>query len=487
MSLRQVLKEIDSFKEKFESAKDFQQRLLMNRNEYAKQFLIYKPHDKQFLFHEAGKSAKERLFLAGNRTGKTYSASLEVCMHLTGIYPEWWNGYRYDEPVEVWAASDSAETTRDILQIKYYLGDPHDGNLGLIHPSLILRKISKSGVPNACDTVWVRHSSGGVSKLAFKAYDQKRKKFQGTQKHIIHLDEEPPQDIYSECLTRTMATSEGFHGMLIMSMTPLSGMNQFIKSFMEGRKPEEVIDSKYYVMATWEDNPHLTEQEKQQMLTSYSPHEIEARTKGIPSLGSGMVFPVPESIILCDPIEIPKYWPRVYGLDFGWTSETAILFAAHDRDNDVLYLYAEHYLKERTPDQHAFALQHAVISWMPGVYDPAGKISRQGDGEKVVGLFQQAGFKYLSPAKNSKEEGILKTLQRMQNGRLKIFNTLKNTISELRMYARNEDGIPNDTDDHLMDAMRYIVMSGLGIAVPENYRDSMYYNRYGNANYPGYV
>ena len=75
MSLRQVLKEIDSFKEKFESANDFQQRLLINRNEYAKQFLIYKPHDKQFLFHEAGKSAKERLFLAGNRTGKTYSAS----------------------------------------------------------------------------------------------------------------------------------------------------------------------------------------------------------------------------------------------------------------------------------------------------------------------------------------------------------------------------------------------------------------------------
>ena len=467
MSLKQSLKEIRDFKIEVESESDFQQRLLMNKNEYAKQFMIYNPHDKQRLFHEAGNAAKERLFLAGNRTGKTYSAALEVCMHLTGNYPSWWNGYRYEEPVEAWVASDSAETTRDILQMKYYLGDEHDGKLGLIHPSLIIRKTRKSGVSDAYDTVWIRHSSGGISKLSFKAYDQKRKKFQGTQKHIIHLDEEPPQDIYSECLTRTMATSDNFHGMLIMSMTPLSGMNQLIKSFTDSRKPEEITGSKYYVMATWEDNPYLTEKEKKEMLASYSPHEIEARTKGVPSLGSGMVYPVPESMILCNPFEIPKYWPRVYAIDFGWTNETAILFGTHDRDNDILYLYSEHYLKERTPDQHAFALQHAGISWMPGVYDPAGKISRQGDGEKVVRLFQQAGFKYLSPAKNSKEEGILKTLQRMQNGKLKIFNTLKNTISELRMYARNKDGIPNDTDDHLMDAMRYLVMSGLSVARPQ--------------------
>lgn len=187
MSLKQSLKEIRDFKIEVESESDFQQRLLMNKNEYAKQFMIYNPHDKQRLFHKAGNAAKERLFLAGNRTGKTYSAALEVCMHLTGNYPSWWNGYRYEEPVEAWVASDSAETTRDILQMKYYLGDEHDGKLGLIHPSLIIRKTRKSGVSDAYDTVWIRHSSGGISKLSFKAYDQKRKKFQGTQKHIIHL------------------------------------------------------------------------------------------------------------------------------------------------------------------------------------------------------------------------------------------------------------------------------------------------------------
>ena len=158
------------------------------------------------------------------------------------------------------------------------------------------------------------------------------------------------------------------------------------------------------------------------------------------------------------------------------------IFAAHDRDTDVVYFYAEHYVKERTPDQHAFALQSSGIHWIPGVYDPAGKISRQGDGEKVVNLFTKAGFKYLSPAKNSKEEGILKVLQRMQNGKLKIFNTLKNTISELRMYARDEDGIPNDYDDHLMDCMRYIIISGLGIARAKEERKLPFKNPYS----PGY-
>ena len=143
------------------------------------------------------------------------------------------------------------------------------------------------------------------------------------------------------------------------------------------------------------------------------------------------------------------------------------LFAAHDRDNDVLYLYAEYAVSERTPQRHANELLKFGVNWMPGVYDPAGRNSQQADGKTLVGLYREAGLRNLSPANNSKEEGILKVLQRMQTGQLKIFNTLVKTRSELRKYARDEDGIPNKKDDHLMDAMRYIIMSGLGIARPE--------------------
>jgi len=104
---------------------------------YYSHFMFYEPHAKQLLFHAAGKEAKERLFLAGNRTGKTYCGSLEVCMHATGNYLDNWPGYRYDEPINAWVASLSREATRDILQKKYYLGDKSAGNSGLIPSNLI--------------------------------------------------------------------------------------------------------------------------------------------------------------------------------------------------------------------------------------------------------------------------------------------------------------------------------------------------------------
>ena len=71
---------------------------------------LYSPHKKQNLFHELGVKAKERLFLAGNRTGKTYSGAMEGAMHLTGLYPSWWKGKRFSHPVEMWATDRDWET-----------------------------------------------------------------------------------------------------------------------------------------------------------------------------------------------------------------------------------------------------------------------------------------------------------------------------------------------------------------------------------------
>ncbi len=76
----------------------------------------YVPHSKQRAFHAAGGGARERLFLAGNRVGKTLAGACEMAFHLTGRYPAWWDGVRYDRPIEAWAASVTREATRDILQ-----------------------------------------------------------------------------------------------------------------------------------------------------------------------------------------------------------------------------------------------------------------------------------------------------------------------------------------------------------------------------------
>lgn len=424
-------------------------------------YFYYTPHTKQALFHEAGKEAKERLFLAGNRTGKTFGACVEVVMHLTGRYPEWWQGYRYTHPIDAWVASNTSQTTRDILQHQYYLGQA--GSAGMIPDHLILKSSKQPGVPDAIDTLFVKHITGGTSTLGFKSYDQGRTKFQGTKKHLIHFDEEPPRSVYHEALLRTMGTGK-HHGMLLLTMTPKLGLTEMVLSFIEDRLPEVSQNNKFYVQATWADNPYLQEDEKTRLRASLKPHEVEAVEKGIPSLGIGLVYPVPESHVVTKPFPIPDHWPRVYGLDFGWSNPTAALFAAHDRDNDILYCYSEYAQSEKTPEQHVTALTGREANWIPGVYDPAGKISSQKDGQNLIALYREAGLRYLSKADNAKEKGIMKVLQRMQNGGLKIFSTLSQTLTEFRMYARDDKGIPKKSNDHLMDCLRYIVMSGLPLA-----------------------
>ena len=137
---------------------------------YQENFQNYKPHKKQALFHKAGKKAKRRLFLAGNRTGKTLCASVEVSMHLTGIYSKWWRGYRYTYPIKVWVASDTAKATRDVLQEEKYLGKK-GSKLGLIPEKLVLSKTKLNGIANAIDTAEIRHTTGGISTLSFKSFD----------------------------------------------------------------------------------------------------------------------------------------------------------------------------------------------------------------------------------------------------------------------------------------------------------------------------
>jgi phage terminase large subunit-like protein len=416
----------------------------------------YAPHRK---FHELGKVAKERYFLAGNRVGKTRSASCEISQHLTGIYVDWWPGYVYSHPITGWVCGVSYEIIRD-LERRYFDGGDEPP---WISPDLVINR------NRTFHLYQIRHISGGTSYLQFKTFEQKREKYQAAKIHLIHFDEEPPFEIYSEGVTRTAATTPGHHGMTMITATPMMGttnMNLHYttrKDSDQNISPEVIQDSRVYVLAGWENAPHIPITEQKRLISTYGPHEIEARTKGIPSLGSGMVYPVPESLITCDPFVIPDHWPRVFGLDFGWKDPTACLFAAHDTDNDVVYIYAEYSISELSPQHHAAELIKQGAGWMHGVYDPFGNHSNQKDGSKLADLYRQCGVKQLSKADNSREIGVMKVLQRMQNGKLFIVNSLHKTLREYRMYARKE-GIIKDGNDHLMDCLRYLIMSGLPLA-----------------------
>lgn len=436
-------------------------------------FKNYKPNEKQLAFHATGLIAKERAFFAGNRCGKSLCTSAEWCMHLTGNYPDWWNGYRYDKAINIWVAGVTNAETYQSLK-KYYVGDI--GIEGFIHSSLIVRKEPQKHL------YYIQHASGGVSKIRFKSYEQGEDAWQAETLDGVHMDEEPPAKIYSEAITRTASTSLTHHGMITLSMTPLKGVTSIMLKYMqtvifndkgeeiESRNvaPEELIKSKIYILASHEDATHMTVDEKKRLYDSYSPHEREARTRGIPSMGSGLIYPVHESSFLISPFEIPEHWPRCFGMDFGWHN-TAAVFMAHDQDNDVVYLSGEYLAGHLTPQHHAFQLIKQGADWMPGGYDGAGESATQDDGGNLVDLYQQAGIRNWTPAdKRSVNKGIYTVLQRIETGKLKIFSTLTKLMTEMRMYSRDDNGKVKKGNDHLMDAMRYGVVTGLPLARVKN-------------------
>lgn len=187
-------------------------------------------------FFRAGAQYRERCFLAANRIGKSEGAGgYETTLHLTGKYPYWWEGRRFSKPVRAVAAGKSNETTRDIIQAKLFGGIQRAGGrefdgTGLVPHAAIGPCTWKQGVSDLADTVRVKHASGGWSTLALKSYQQGRGSFEGTEREVIWLDEEPPMDIYGECLIRTATTG----GIVYTTFTPLDGMTQMALSFLPG-------------------------------------------------------------------------------------------------------------------------------------------------------------------------------------------------------------------------------------------------------------
>jgi phage terminase large subunit-like protein len=204
-------------------------------------------YQKHVEFFKLGAKHRERLACCANRVGKTEGmGGFELVAHLTGEYPKWWPGRRFDRPVDAWAAGDTGKTTRDILQRKL-LGPVGSFGTGLIPGRLIERLTPKSGVADAIELVYVRHVlTKRTSILALKSYDQKREGFQGTEKDVILLDEEPPEDVYDECVLRTAETpGRPGGGIVMLTYTPIQGLTNLTLRFLPEYAPtgdDDVLD-----------------------------------------------------------------------------------------------------------------------------------------------------------------------------------------------------------------------------------------------------
>jgi phage terminase large subunit-like protein len=417
----------------------------------------YRPYPKQAEFHAAGVGFRERLLMAGNQLGKTWSASYETAMHLTGRYPDWWQGRVFDHPIVSWAAGVTSEGTRDTVQ-RLLLGRPEQLGTGAIPKSAIKGKPSaKRGVADAVDTVVVRFGGGGdvqagESSLTFKSYDQGREKFQGETLNLVWLDEEPGIDIYTESLTRTNATG----GMVMLTFTPLLGMSEVVTRFLIDKVPGTHVTT-----MTIDDVDHYTPEQRIAIINSYPAHEREARTKGVPIMGSGRVFPIEESLIRWEAASLPGM-VKIVGMDFGWDHPTAAVWLTWDRDSDVVYVTDTYRVSEQTPLIHSAAIK-ARGDWIPVAWPHDGLQHDKGSGEQLAEMYRKHGLKMLPEratfpdGSNGLEAGVAEMMERMQTGRLRVASHLTDWFEEFRLYHR-KDGLIVKVRDDLMSATRYGLM-----------------------------
>jgi len=190
-------------------------------------------YPKHMEFFEASRLFPELLFMAGNRVGKTLVGGYKTTCHLTGDYPDWWPGRRFNRPTDGWACGDTSETTRDIVQF-ILLGPYNDIGSGLIPRDAIVKPVLKvGGVANSIDHVIVKSKFGGESIIGFKHYKQGRQSFEGTHRDFIWDDEESPIDVYGEQLMRITSTDgSGKGGIIYTTFTPLKGLSEVVMSFL---------------------------------------------------------------------------------------------------------------------------------------------------------------------------------------------------------------------------------------------------------------
>lgn len=420
----------------------------------------FDPYRKQRDHLALGATKRERLLMAGNRLGKSETGSFEAALHLTGLYPEWWRGRRFDKPTKGWIAGVTALDVRNVCQTKLcgQYGVEAAFGTGMIPKDLFVDKPSLArGITDAYDTIQVRHVSGGTSTAAFKSFEQGREKFQGEGLDWIWLDEEPPLTIYGEALTRIGERD----GIAWLTFTPLNGRTEVVNRFLD-----EPSEDRGVTTITLEEAPHITPEAKARMIAGYLAHEREAREKGVPMLGSGAIFRTPESSIIEPTIErVPLHWRKIWGIDFGIGHPfAAALLLWEDPDGaDIIHVHHTIRMSDALPIVQAAAMKAVGIE-VPVAYPKDGDDREKGSGDPLSNLYRKHELKMLPEFARwedggiSTDAGIQEWDEREKTGRLKVAAHLSDWLEERRFYHRKEGKIVKLKDD-IMSATRVGLMA----------------------------
>lgn len=454
---------------------------------------FYDPYQFQVNFHNDQSFSKA--LEAGNQIGKTVAGTVEDAMDLTGKYPHWFDGKRYDRPISLVCGGINNDKTRDLLQ-KALFGDPvtWEASLGTGWlPKEDIGKISKKrGVSDAFLHAKIRHYTDGKfdgwSTVSFQSYESGKAAWMGDTIDIFHLDEEPPMDILEQAGRGCIASG----GRIRCTYTPENGQTEVVRkikkewSLHKAGWPD-VAGEDFSIEAEGEliefetqrtlsgKAGHLTEQKVVNAAKNFAPYQLKMRMRGIPVLGSGLVFAYSEEQIKCKQMSFPAHFLFMDAIDFGGLSSTAhpTAFArmAYDPENDVVYIYDGFRMKgKEIPEVASHIIMKTNSDIIPVAYPHDGnKIT--GQGQSTRDQYAQAGVNMCEehvtnpPAENQIEgkggiqimPGITDISARMADGRFVVMDTVNDFWEEFRGYHM-KDGKIVDVDDDFMSATRYAVM-----------------------------
>jgi phage terminase large subunit-like protein len=447
---------------------------MLTELEYRKRYCrldFYRPNPKQMDFHNL--VATERMLRAGNQQGKTHGAAAQMAMDALALYPDWYQGRKFDNPPPIerafdflgWIASTTSTTTRDGAQTKL-LGDlrQEDGlGTGLIPLDCIPgRPAMARGISDFVDSITLRREGGARAQLRFKTFEMDRKAFQGEACDEIWLDEDPGDDVvYGECLARLTAT----RGQIMFSATPVLGATPIRKRF------KERLPGTAEILMTIDDATHIPVAERAAIVARYKESERATRAYGSEMQGEGAVFEIPEEEIKHnrDPATYPHYWPWMWALDFshGGMSAAAHPFAAvlgcWDRDNDVIYIVYAMRMRQALPVSHVATIMEHPCWDAPCAWPHDGGHHGFESGETFAATYRRLGLNMLPKHATFKdggynfENGIAEMEQRFATGRLRIARHLSEVFDEYRGYHR-VNGLVHKVDDDLLSAIRVFCM-----------------------------
>lgn len=405
--------------------------------------LDYKPYDKQLEYLSA--KNKSKVLFGGNRTGKSHTVSYEIACHLTGLYPEWWQGTRFKRPVVVWAVGQDSKVVRNTIQRKL-LGEFRKPGTGWIPKDCIDldSMVSLAGTPLAVDFLNIKHITGGNSFLQFKAYKQELEAFMGDSIDIGWMDEEPPDSIRDEIAMRVMDRN----GFLLYSFTPLNGITPLYTKLIED-------DNVHKTFISWDDVKHLTDEAKAERSAGLSEEMLRARKYGVPTIGKSLIFKFEEKDYTCESFSIPRHWPRITGVDIGLNHPTCAVSVALDRESNTAYVYQEYAVRDKDAGHHA---RH-IGTWKTPLAISHDAFRRDPQTLKMTAdLYAAEGVKVYNAGKDPWAR-IEVTRKRIGDGGLFVFSDMcPELLRQIRMYRTKDDGISIYKEhDDLVDAFTHAI------------------------------